>query len=153
MAVDVENQTLRKIAELVRSSVSADRVTIYELDPVQKEVNARVGLGLELGQEIRLPLTRGVIGFVARTGRSLRLRDAYNDPRFDPSIDQRTGYRTRTMICVPVLDRTQAVRGAIQAINKLEGPFTEDDEQRILAFCEEVAVILNRSRSAASPGS
>jgi GAF domain-containing protein len=144
MAIDVENQILKRIAERVRSSVGSDRVTIFELDPVQSEVNARVALGLPEGAEIRLSITRGVIGFVARTGRSLRLRDAYNDPRFDPSIDQRTGYRTRSMICVPVLDRNRAVLGAIQAINKLEGPFTEEDEQRILAFCDEVALTLGR---------
>jgi GAF domain-containing protein len=146
MAVDVDHQILRKIADRVRSSVGADRVTIFELDPAQKEVSALVALGLAEGEEIRLPITRGVIGFVARTGRSLRLRDAYNDPRFDPTIDQRTGYRTRTMICVPILDRNRNVLGAIQAINKLEGPFTEADEQRILAFCEEVANLLARRR-------
>lgn len=145
MAIDIETLALKTIAERVRSSVGSDRVTIFELDPVQSEVNARVGLGLPEGEAIRMSITRGVIGFVARTGRSLRLRDAYNDPRFDPSIDQRTGYRTRSMICVPILDRDRAVLGAIQAINKLEGPFTEDDEQRILAFCGEVAVILSRS--------
>ena len=144
MAFDEEYMALKAVAERVRSTVGSERVTIFEFDRVQKEAFARVGLDLPEGVDIRLPITRGVIGFVMRTGRSLRLRDAYNDPRFDRSIDQRTGYRTRSMLCVPVLDQNHAVLGAIQAINKPEGPFTEDDEQRMFAFCDEVAVLLTR---------
>src|SRR6266545_2397048 len=101
MALEIQDAALRDIAERARRLTTADRCTIYQLDKAQSQIFSRVAHGLEAGQEIRLPLTRGVIGFVARTGRSLRLRDAYNDPRFDPSTDQRTGYRTKSILCVP----------------------------------------------------
>jgi adenylate cyclase len=142
MAVRTPDQLLQSIAEEARAAVSADRCTIYELLQERSEVVARAALGLPEGEEIRLPTTRGVIGFVARTGRSLRLRDVYNDPRFDSSVDQRTGYRTRSMVCVPVLDADHKVLGAIQAINKLSGPFSEEDEQQLVRLCTQVATVL-----------
>jgi adenylate cyclase len=142
MAVQTPDQLLRSIAEEARTAVSADRCTIYELLRERNEVVGRAALGLPEGEEIRLPTTRGIIGFVARTGRSLRLRDVYNDPRFDSSVDQRTGYRTRSMVCVPVLDGDRNVLGAIQAINKHNGPFTEEDEQQLVRLCAQVATIL-----------
>src|SRR3954454_14010427 len=142
MAVETPDQTLRNIAEQARAAVGADRCTIYEFLRAQNEVVARAALGLPEGEEIRLPITRGVIGFVARTGRSLRLRDVYNDPRFDPSVDQRTGYRTRSMVCVPVVAPDRTVLGAIQAINKPNGPFTDEDEQQLIRLCAQVALVL-----------
>ena len=133
---------LQDIAARVQATVEADRTTLFQVDRAGGEIFSRVALGLDESVEIRLPLTRGIIGFVARTGRTLRLRDAYNDPRFDQSVDERTGYRTRSMLCVPVTDAQGRVIGAIQAINKRTGVFTDADEARLLALCPEVAAQL-----------
>ena len=146
MAQATQESRLTEIAEHVRSAASADRCTIYELAPDRTEVFSRVALGLAEGQEIRLPTTRGVIGFVARTGRPLRLRDAYNDPRFDPETDQRTGYRTKSILCVAVTDDHGSVLGAIQLINKEAGTFSEEDENMAKGFCPEVAGLLQATR-------
>src|SRR5215218_5413245 len=137
MESDGQLAALRDVADRARASVSGDRCTIFELDAERKEIFSRVAHGIPAGQEIRLPLTRGIIGFVARTGRSLRLRDAYNDPRFDRTTDERTGYRTASMLCLPIVDPHSTVRGAIQVINKLNGHFTEDDERALAPFCAE----------------
>jgi adenylate cyclase len=134
---------LTALAERARAAVGADRCTVYQVDHEQGQIFSRVAQGLEEGAEIRLPLTRGVIGFVARTGRPLRLRDAYNDPRFDPSTDQRTGYRTRGILCVPVRNAHGSVLGAIQVINKASGPFTEDDERTLTGLSAEAAGLLS----------
>lgn len=142
MSAETEDEVLTRIAEDARAAVQADRCTIYELDHEQREIFSRVALGLGPGQQIRLPVSRGTIGFVARTGRPLRLRDAYNDPRFDPATDQRTGYRTKSILCVPVTDSAGGVLGAIQVINKLDGAFSEEDERRLDQFCAEVAPLL-----------
>ena len=142
MAEPARNESLQDLAVRAQTVVDADRTTIYQIDRQRGEIFSRVALGLEGSQEIRLPITRGVIGFVARTGRTLRLRDAYNDPRFDQSIDERTGYRTRSILCVPVADARGAVIGAIQAINKHSGIFTEADEAQLMALGPRVAALL-----------
>jgi adenylate cyclase len=125
---DAQTETLRQIAEEARATTNADRCTIFQVDAEPGEIFSRVALGLDPGVEIRLPIGRGVIGFVARTGRPLRLRDVHNDPRFDPSTDEATGYQTRSILCVPITDSKGDVRGAIQVINKLEGVFSDEDE-------------------------
>lgn len=150
MSREEENEIFKVMAEEIGTLVDSDRCTIYELDPVKKEVFSRFGLGLPPGMEIRLPVTRGAIGFVIRTGRPLRLRDAYNDPRFDPSTDKRTGYRTKTLLTVPVLDDQTNVLGAIQLINKASGAFTPEDEETVNGYGGRVAEILQRSSEAAS---
>ncbi len=142
MEPNAQASALRDIADRARGAVGADRCTIYEMDRATGEIFSRVAHGLAEGQEIRLPLTRGVIGAVARTGRTLRLRDAYNDPRFDPAIDRLTGYRTRSILCVPVVDAQGEVHGAIQLINKLDGTFSEQDEETLGPLCREVRAIL-----------
>jgi len=139
---------LRALAEQARSAIGADRCTIFAVDTEHGEVCSRIALGLPEGQQIRLPLSRGVIGFVARTGRTLRLRDAYNDPRFDPSVDRYTGYRTRSVLCVPVIDAGGEVLGAIEAINKLgEGSFSPDDERRLAELSARAAPLLTPPRT------
>ncbi len=145
MAHEGEVQIFKELAEEINTQVDSERCTIYEFDGATKEVFSRIALGLPSGMEIRLPITRGAIGFVIRTGRPLRLRDAYNDPRFDPSTDQRTGYRTKTLLTVPVLDSHDNVLGAIQLINKVKGTFTPEDEEIVSRFCHRIAEILQRS--------
>jgi adenylate cyclase len=144
------SEPLRALAEQACAAVSADRCTIYELDAARGEIYSRVALGLPADLEVRLPTTRGVIGFVARTGRPLRLHDAYNDPRFDPSTDQRSGYRTRSILCVPIFDSDGVMLGAIQVINKVgNGSFTEEDEAKLFDLGTSAAPLLNHHRHAA----
>ena len=135
--------SLRQIAEQARAATNADRCTIFQVDAEQREIFSRVALGLDPGQEIRLPLSRGVIGFVGRTGRPLRLRDVHNDPRFDPSTDEATGYETRSILCVPITSPEGDVRGAIQVINKLDGLFTDEDESALAEFGAAVEPLLH----------
>ena len=143
MSADESDQALREIAEQARAALSADRCTIFQVDPEQKEVFSRVALGLDV--QIRVPISRGAIGFVARTGRPLRLRDAYNDPRFDPSVDQRTGYRTKSVLAVPVSGPSGAVLGAIQVINKVGGQFSAEDEELLSTYGDRIAELLAAS--------
>lgn len=142
MADDARADALRELAERARAVANADRCTIYEVDAEQGEIFSRVALGLAAGEEIRLPLTHGIIGFVARTGKALRLRDVHNDPRFDSTMDERTGYVTRSLLCLPVLDSRGDVRGAIQVINKRDGAFSEADEAAIALLTPEVETLL-----------
>jgi GAF domain-containing protein len=68
------------------------------------------------------PVGTGIAGYVAETGETLNVHDAYNDPRFNPSIDEQTGYTTRAILCMPICIRGQVI-GVVQMINKTEGAF------------------------------
>ena len=73
-------------------------------------------------------LGEGLAGWVAQTGKVVYLRDAYDDPRFDRTWDERSGYRTRSLLCVPILDRDDQSLAVIQCLNKQGRSFDEEDE-------------------------
>lgn len=135
------DRLLYELAVQAKEELKADRCTIYELDRDKNEVWSRVALGL-VGQSIRLSTSRGMVGAVARTGQTLNLKDAYNDPRFNRETDQRTGYRTKSLLSMAIRDSRRRVIGVFQALNKETDVFTDEDEARLGRYCELAAQVL-----------
>ncbi len=104
--------------------------------------------------ELRMPIDRGVAGRVATTGTSLRIDDAYASPLFNPEVDRETGFRTRSILCVPVVDRRGAVFAVAQLLNKRSGaPFDAGDEAKLAEFVRGIGPVLEGwTRMAASEG-
>ena len=93
--------------------------------------------------EIRIPATTGISGRVYRTGAPLNLPDAYESPDFNPEVDRRTGYRTRSILCVPVCEDRQRPFAVMTLLNKRGGaPFDARDEQRLGEFAASVGLVL-----------
>jgi signal transduction histidine kinase len=134
------------IVEMATESVGADRGTLYLVDEARKELWSKVLQGTDL-VEIRLPFGKGLAGHVAQTGESIIIPDAYADPRFNPAIDKRTGYRTRTVLCMPLKDREGRTIGVLQLLNKASG-FDRDDEEFIDALSAQAAVAIDHARMA-----
>ncbi|KAG8237832.1 hypothetical protein J437_LFUL002441 [Ladona fulva] len=88
----------------------------------------------------RIPFGVGIAGIVAQTKQGVNIKNAYEDSRFNPEMDEKTGYETRTILCMPICNREDEVIGVAQIINKADGTeeFTERDVEvfrRYLAFC------------------
>src|SRR5690606_30496993 len=83
---------------------------------------------------------------VLTTTRTLNIPDAYADPRFNQEVDRRTGFRTRSILCMPIVNRLGQAIAVVQVLNKVGGPFTRHDEQRLEAFAAQVAVALENAR-------
>jgi len=109
------DEVLRRLMTLAARGVDADRATLYLLDEPRRELCSIVMLGEGLC-EIRLPLEEGLAGYVARTGETVSVADAYADPRFSRRIDEETGYRTRTVLAVPMRDPQGRISGVVQAV-------------------------------------
>ena len=105
--------------------VSADRCAIFLLDKATNELWSKAALGTG---EIRFPANRGIAGYVVSTGEVCNIVDAYQDARFNREIDLRSGYRTKTILCVPMLSPEGEIIGAVQAINKIPDGFIFDDD-------------------------
>lgn len=94
---------------------------------------------MEKKDEIRIPWGTGIVGYVAESGEPVNIPDAYQDERFNHDIDALTGYRTKTLLCMPIKDTNGDVIGVAQVINKLgDQPFTKLDEEvfsSYLQFC------------------
>ena len=134
---------LRALVELCTQASDAERCTIYLVNPVTQELHARLAQRLPL--EIRLPLGQGIAGAVALTGETVNVPDAYADPRFDPSTDQRSGYRTKNMLVVPVWSRDgQHVVGVIQVLNKRDGAFDRTQQMYLERIADGVSSSLEQ---------
>ena len=112
--------------------VDADRCTLFVLDRERNELWSKVAQGA--AREIRVQLGHGIAGSVAETGEVINIQDAYADPRFNRQIDAATGYRTRTILAVPMRDAQGEVTGVLQALNKKAGTFTDEDVELLLAL-------------------
>ena len=129
-----------KIGQIMR----AERASLWLLDESKGELWSKVARDAS-GKlfEIRIPRNKGIAGAVASTGKILNIGDAYADPRFDPSTDRKSGYLTRNLLCVPLLDRHNQTFGVAQILNKEGGhAFDATDERRFSEFMESMGVIL-----------
>jgi sigma-B regulation protein RsbU (phosphoserine phosphatase) len=115
------------------------------VDSEHDEIWSLVGLGL--GQhEIRLPTTKGISGWVARHGETVNLRDAYQDPRFESEVDRRLGYRTRSLLCLPIRNKDNDIIGVLQLLNQRSGVFTTADENFLRTLSDHVALALENAQ-------
>jgi adenylate cyclase len=139
--------TLKSVMELARDLMQADRSTLFLLSKETNELWTKVAAadGVTM-MEIRFSANKGIAGFVASTGQTLNIPDAYTDPRFDPSTDKRTGYRTRNILCMPVYNAKGELIGVTQLINKNQGSFTTTDEDFLRAFNAQAGIALQNSQ-------
>jgi len=145
-SLDLET-TLRAVMDQARDLMQADRSTLFLLNRETNELWTKVAKadGKTI-VEIRIPANKGIAGYVASTGQPLNITDAYDDPRFDPSTDQQTGYRTRTVLCLPVHNAKGELIGVTQLINKNQGTFTTSDEEFLRAFNSQAGMALQNSQ-------
>ncbi|RMG66142.1 MAG: GAF domain-containing protein [Calditrichaeota bacterium] len=143
-------ELLHLIMQEVTELMEADRSTLYLVDRERQEIWSLIAQKAEV-REIRQKLGKGISGYVAASGETVNIPDAYQDSRFDPSTDKRTGYRTRSILCMPIWEplspeNQREVLGVIQVLNKKSGPFTPEDEHLLEAIAAQVAVSIANSR-------
>jgi len=135
-------QILSVIINAMRDTLGAERATVFEYDPDRQELVSTVAHG----SDIRIPADSGLAGQCAQQRSIINVPDAYQDDRFDQSTDARTGYRTRSILTVPLLDDDQTLIGVTQVLNKIGGPFDNDDEEIALGLASLAAVAIRRGR-------
>jgi len=143
-------QILEAFTLKIGQILEAERTTIFMVDQEKQELWSKIAQGDgERSLEIRVPMGKGISGYVATTVAPLNIPDAYKDDRFDRTHDQKTGYRTRSILCMPVLSpKTDNIVAVVQLLNKLNGmPFNEQDEQSFKEFAESLGVILESCNS------
>jgi len=133
------------ILAIVTEHTHAERASLFLLDAQRQELWSLVAQGL--GRvEIRLPAGKGLAGWVAQSGETLHIEDAYADPRFDRSVDKASGYRTRNLLVAPVRDKAGRVTGVIQLLNKAGEGFGQDDIDFLQDISVPAAIALDNAR-------
>eukprot|EP00946_MAST-07B_sp_MAST-7B-sp1_P000858 g858.t1 len=131
--------------------LNADRATLFLVDKKKKQLWSRVSTGTN---PIRIPLDSGIVGQCVMHNKSIRIDDAYDCKFFNQDVDRRTGYKTTSVLAMPVRGSTGEVVGALQVINKQETEglgtltFDENDEQMLSSLCDHIAVAVMHCESA-----
>ncbi len=136
---------LQKIMAAVTRMLNAERSTLFLNDEKTNELYTEIGQGLG-ATKIRFPNHMGIAGAVFKSGRSVNIPYAYADLRFNPSFDKQTGFFTRSILCTPVVNKDGKRIGVTQVLNKLGGPFTDDDEARLKAFTAQISIGLENAK-------
>jgi signal transduction histidine kinase/putative methionine-R-sulfoxide reductase with GAF domain len=139
---DLLELILGRLTELLE----ADRSTLYLLDDSSGDLVSRIVVGEQV-RSIRIKVGHGIAGAVAKTGKPIRIRDAYQDPKFEPEWDLLTGFRTTSMLAAPLKNHLGRTIGVIQVLNKRTAiEFTFEDEAILAALSTQAAVAIDNSR-------
>ncbi len=136
---------LARIVHAATGLLDAERSTLFIYDAASDELWAKVAEGAGETQ-IRIPAKAGIAGAAFTSGEVLNVPDAYAHPLFNPQIDRESGFRTRNLLNVPVIDRAGEHLGVVQVLNKRGGPFSQSDIRRLKAFSAEIAVALQNAQ-------
>ncbi len=136
---------LELVATAATRILGCERASIFLWDRYHHELVARPALGLN-GKNLRLPDTAGIVGQVVQTGKSIRVDDAYRDPRFDKSVDVASGFTTRNLLCQALRDVEGNLIGAFEVINRTDGPFGDDDEETLAQLGVPAAIALQNAQ-------
>jgi serine phosphatase RsbU (regulator of sigma subunit) len=134
------------ILRLASRQTGAERGTVFLVDREREEIWSLVGLGLDQ-QEIRMPINQGLAGWVATHGETVNITDAYQDQRFGgAAFDQKTGFRTKSLLCHPIRNNNDEIVGVLQLLNKKAGAFNASDQGFLEAISLHVALALENAR-------
>lgn len=134
---------LPAIERATRQVLRCQRATVFLYDEQRNQLYSRIATGV---QEIRFSAEKGFAGHVVQTGRSLNVPDAYADTRFNPEIDRKTGFVTRTVLSVPMYNYSGQLMGVLQALNKSDGVFDAYDEWLAMVLSAQAGVALQRQK-------
>lgn len=125
--------------------MDCERSSVFLHDSRSSQLFSLVATGI-MKNDIRIPDDHGIAGWVFQNKRPLVINDAYADPRFYPEVDKKTGFKTRNILCIPLVNKNEKCVGALQALNKASGEFTEEDRDLLTSVSHYVAIAYENSR-------
>ncbi len=131
------------IAREATNLMEADRSSIFLLDREKRMLWSQV---TQDGETIQFDARLGIAGAVVTSGQAINVADAYNDPRFNKDIDVKTGFKTRSVLAVPLRNHEGEVIGAFEAMNKKQGLFSPEDQEFLVALAAQAAVAIETAR-------
>jgi signal transduction histidine kinase len=146
-----QEQLLILIMDQVTKLMNAERSTLYIVDNEKGEIWSKIAQKAEI-KEIRQKIGVGISGYVAKRGEEINIKDAYRDNRFDPTTDKKTGYHTKSILCMPIREPVKdekkigEIIAVIQILNSKRGYFNVEDEELLRSLASQIAISLVNSR-------
>ena len=142
----VANDSSKKFIEIGCYILKCDRISLFIYDKNSDKLILVTAEGLNRAQ-IKMETSRGIVGNCFTECKVIRIEDAYLDERFDKEIDRQTNYRTKTLLCYPLVDKEGECIGVIEAINKYNSVFTDDDQEILKILSQQAASIFKNVSS------
>ena len=136
----VSNDSSKKFIEVTCEILKCDRISLFIYDKISDKLILVTAEGLNRAQ-IKIDKTKGIVGNCFTECKVIRIEDAYLDERFNKEIDKQTNYRTKSILCYPLVDKEGECIGVIEAINKFNSIFTDDDQEMLKILSIEAASI------------
>jgi len=133
---------LSRILTVALEILAADRGWIFLYDPTTDELYTTLSQGIG-NQQLRIGVNDGIAGSAYRSGELVNIADAYQDPRFDPTVDWQIGYRTRSILCAPIFSAEGQRLGVLELVNKRHGAFDDADESHLKSLAAQIGVTLD----------
>ena len=133
------------IMDRTRRFMGTEKCSVFIFDEKKNELRSRVSTDLA-ANEIRFSADAGIAGWVFQNRQPLITNDAYGDPRFYPGVDQKTHFKTRNILCLPLINRKGKCIGTLQVLNKTAGDFTANDGELLLSVSHYITIALENAR-------
>jgi signal transduction histidine kinase len=140
-------EVLDNAMNYVETLMDAETSSIFELEPERGELRFRLARGKwgSKAKEIRLSIGEGIAGRAAREGKTILVPDVEKDNRFTPRVDAHTGFKTRSVVCVPIRHKGRLV-GVLEVLNKRRGPFDENDVELLTVVSNQIGIAMENAR-------
>ncbi|MGY9063098.1 MAG: GAF domain-containing protein, partial [Rhodospirillales bacterium] len=144
-AIEGLDEILKTLIEMTTYELGAERGSLFLNDAETGELYSRVAQG-NFSREIRILNTTGVAGAIFSSGKGEIIHDAYQDGRFNRSIDEKTGFETKSILCAPDKTEKNEVIGVVQVLNKNDGEFNQEDLKLLEAMTTQASVALQSTQ-------
>ena len=140
----ISNDSSKVFMDIICEILQCDRSSLFLFDQMSDSLIIYSAEGLKRAQ-IKVPKDKGIVGACFMECKKVRIDDAYMDARFNKEVDKRTNYRTRSILCYPLVDNDGKCFGVIEAINKFNSPFNDDDEELLKMLSHQASTIFKNN--------
>ncbi len=139
------NKVLKYTMDMIQVIMNVEAGSLYLVKENELEFSVAFNINLESLKDFRLKIGQGIAGYVAARGESIIINDARNSPHFDPEIDETTGFKTLSELCVPMISQGKVV-GVLEVLNKINGNFCPNDEDLLKSIASSVSIAIENVR-------
>ena len=139
------SKVLKYTMDMIREVMNVEAGSLLFLEGDELEIAVAFNIKIKSMKKFRLKIGQGIAGYVAARGKSILVNDIEKSPHFFPMVDESTGFRTQSALCVPMVSQGKVI-GVIEVLNKINGEFDTDDKDLLQSIATSVCIALENAR-------
>ena len=139
------SKVLKYTMDMIREVMNVEAGSLLFLEEDELEIAVAFNIKIKAMKKFRLKIGQGIAGYVAARGKSILVNDIEKSPHFFPMVDQSTGFKTHSALCVPMVSQGKVI-GVVEVLNKINGEFSIDDKDLLQSIATSVCIALENAR-------